>query len=352
MRNEFCTTLDINYLPRALVLYRSLAEVCGDFRLRVFCMDDDTRAILERMALPKLVTVGINELENYDPDLSTVKPIRNSVEYCWTAKPSICLYMLESQPDLDIVTYVEADTMFFDNPRPLFDELGDSFAILTPARDPESDGPASYATPFLPLRRDARTEVALQWWRQRCLEWCYDRFEDGKHCDLAYLNEWPVRFPGVAVLENPGCLGEWNVRYFDVSAEDDRVLVEGRPLILFHYGALWLYRGALTRLPRLGFLADYYRVTPGPLVWATANATPAEERRLLWDPYLRRLGTAIEDLRAVDPSFDAGLVQLSVRELAYSTARWALPASVRRPLKASLSRRRSVRGLGPPGSPQ
>jgi hypothetical protein len=352
VRNEFCTILDLNYLPRGLVLYHSLADVCGGFRLRVFCMDEETRSILERMRLANLVTTGIDELESYDPDLRAVKGTRNSVEYCWTAKPSICLYSLAHGRHLEMVTYLDADTMFFDDPAPVFAEMGDASVLLTPARDPEGDGRVSYTTPLLPLRADTRTETALRWWRERCLEWCYDRVEEGRWSDLTYLNEWPQRFPGVRVLEHPGCLGEWNIRYFRVSAADGRVLVDDRPLVLFHYGALWIYSGRLTRLPRLGFLAGYYRVKPGPLVWATANPIAPDERRLLWEPYLRRLGTAIDEVRAVEPSFHAGLVHLTVRELAYSTVRWALPASVRRPLKESLSRRRSVRGLGPPGSPR
>ena len=349
MRNEFCTMLDLNYLPRGLVLHRSLSEACDDFRLRVFCMDHGTRSILNRMRLPNLITIGIDELESYDPGLRAVKPSRNSIEYCWTAKPSICLYVFKHEPDLDIVTYLDGDTMFFDDPAPIFDELGDAFCLLTPSRDPESKGP-SYVTPSLTLRRDPRAETALGWWRQRCLEWCYDRVEDGRWSDLSYLNDWPRRFPGTRVLHHPGSLGEWNVRYFHVSAENGRVLVDGRPLVLFHYGALWIYRGRLTRLPQHGILAGYYHASPGPLVWATANAISADERDLLWDPYLRRLGKAVEEVRRFDPEYSAGLVRLSVRELAYSTTRSVLRPSVRTTLKKLLSHRRGTRS--PPGSPQ
>ena len=76
MRNEFCTLFDRNYLPRGLVLYRSLERVCADFRLRVFCMDDETQTVLDRMALPNLRVIGLAELELHDPELLAVKPTR------------------------------------------------------------------------------------------------------------------------------------------------------------------------------------------------------------------------------------------------------------------------------------
>jgi hypothetical protein len=350
MQKEFCTILDLNYLLRGLVLYRSLESVCEEFRLSVFCMDFETRSILERMRLPRLVTIGIDELEAYDPGLRAVRRTRNAVEYCWTAKPSACLYAIERKPNVDVVAFVEADTMFFRDPKPLFDELGDSFVAVTPARDPNSRGLAPYVTMFMPFRCDERAQMALRWWRERCLEWCYDEVDEARLGDLTYLSEWPRRFRGVRVLAHPGCLGEWNIKHFDLAQQNGDVIVDGHPLILFHYGALWLYRGFLTRLPRLGFLASYYHVTPPPLVWATAFAIPINQRRLLWDPYVQRLGQAVSDLRALDPAFNAGLVRLSLRELAYSTARRALPRAIRTPLKRFLAPRRAIRGLGPPGS--
>ena len=60
MRNEFCTLFDSGYAMRGLVLYHSLARVCDDFRLRVFCMDDETKLILDRLALPNLITVSLS----------------------------------------------------------------------------------------------------------------------------------------------------------------------------------------------------------------------------------------------------------------------------------------------------
>ena len=30
---------------------------------------------------------------------------------------------------------------------------------------------------------------ALKWWRDRCLEWCYARIEDGKFGDQFYIED-------------------------------------------------------------------------------------------------------------------------------------------------------------------
>lgn len=70
MSRDFCTLFDINYLPRGLVLYRSLERVGVDFRLHVFCMDTATEEVLTRLGLPRLKIVPLRELERHDPGSS------------------------------------------------------------------------------------------------------------------------------------------------------------------------------------------------------------------------------------------------------------------------------------------
>src|SRR5436305_7246382 len=108
MGNEFCTLFDAHYLPRGLVLYQSLAAVCERFHLRVFCMDGETKHLLDRLELPSLEVTAVSEVEGYDPELPRVKLERSPIEYCWTITPSVCLYVLETEPQLDMITFLDA----------------------------------------------------------------------------------------------------------------------------------------------------------------------------------------------------------------------------------------------------
>jgi 2-polyprenyl-3-methyl-5-hydroxy-6-metoxy-1,4-benzoquinol methylase len=340
MQNEFCTLFDINYLPRGLVLYRSLERYCTDFRLRVFCMDTETKEILNRLALPRLTAIGLDELEAHDSELLAVKPTRTQVEYCWTATPAVCAYALETEPELEAITYLDADLMFFRDPEPIWHEFGDDSVLIVPHRyapqwQPHEETSGTYNVEFMTFRRDERGLEALHWWRERCLEWCFFRFEDGKMGDQKYLDDWPERFAGVHVLEHPGGgLAPWNVDRYELARQNGSVLVDDRELVFYHYHSLRLYRG-ITLLRALGFLSQDFRFTGGaaPFVWTTAYPVEPGEQELIWDPYLTELRHALQELRRREGAFDAGFVEVDrtalIREAAHRARhRWI--ARVRR----------------------
>jgi len=92
----------------------------------------------------------------------------------------------------------------------------------------------------------------LHWWRSRCLEWCYDRAEDGRFADQKYLDDWPTRFPGVVVLQHKGAgLAPWNVANYCLRLDKGQVMVDSQHLVFFHFQGLkqigrWLYDPNLT----------------------------------------------------------------------------------------------------------
>ena len=352
MTYEFCTLFDRVYLPRALVLYRTLVEHAGDFRLRAFCMDTKTHELLTRLELERLQLIRLDELERHDAGLLATKPTRAPVEYYWTSTPASVLYCLEREPELESITYLDADLMFFSSPQPIFDELGDESVLIVPHRFPprleaELESAGTYNVQFMTFRRTDEGLEALRWWRERCLEWCYARVEDGKFGDQKYLDDWPTRFAGVHTLRHLGAgLAPWNVEQYRLQAGNPPT-VNGQPLIFFHYHGLRLH-GGLAALTWLGLLPQQYGYVrgPHPIVWTGNYPVRPHENQLIWKPYVRRLGQAISEVRRVDPTYDAGLVPHSPREVGILAARRAarLPLGGARRLlnsRVPLRRRRS-----------
>ena len=208
MRYDFYTICDRGFAARALALYRSLEQVCSDFRLRVFCIDEATKGFFDELSLPWVVVVDMRELEASDPELLQTRSTRTNAEYCWTAKASACLHTFRLEPDVDMLTYLDSDLMFFHDPEPLFHELGTESILIVPHRNPARlqwwDNWGVYDAGSITFRRDETGMSALRWWRERCLEWCFARLEDGKSGDQTYLDDWPTRFPGTHVLGHVG----------------------------------------------------------------------------------------------------------------------------------------------------
>jgi hypothetical protein len=294
MTRHFCTLFDRNYVFKALALHRSLLRHCPDFHLTAFCFDDEARRVIETLGLPHLSTVGLDELEAFDPELRSVKPERSPVEYMWTSTPALPLYILSVRPELAEVTYLDADLMFFSSPEALFEEMSDASVLITPHRfSPELAHHAIngiYNVQFLTFRRDERGLETLNWWHDRCIEWCYYRFEDGKLGDQKYLDDWPDRFDGVHVLRHKGGgLAPWNITQYDVRETPAGVYVDDDPLVFFHYHRVRLLEG-------------------GSFVWRPPGYyISPENRRLIYDPYLDELRRSVQEVRQQLPGFSAGL---------------------------------------------
>jgi len=292
---EFCTLFDSNYLVKALAMYRSMERHLGrEFRLTAVCFDDVAYEVLDRLELPQLERVRLEELEAFDKELLTVKEDRTPVEYCWTSTPALPLYIFATRPDVDEVTYIDADLLFFRDAEPLFEEMGGDSVSITPHRfAPEYAYQAEsgiYCVQWLTFRRDERGLETLQWWHDRCIEWCYYRLEDGKLGDQKYLDDWPERFDGICEIHNKGGgLAPWNISQYRLRREGDRIRVDDDDLVFFHYHRVKVASGG-----RHDWRPPGYVITP-------------HQRKLVYDPYMRALDDALAEIRAVEPGFSAGV---------------------------------------------
>jgi len=289
--HNFCTIFDSNYLTRALVMYRSLESTGEDFRLYAACLDDLAYQLLGKLKLPKLIAISLADFES--PQLLGVKGQRTAGEYCWTCTPHVIRYALDTFK-LPEVTYLDADLCFYDKPSLLlseFEESGKSVLITEHRYTPRYDQSATsgtYCVQFVTFKADERGLKVLQWWQDRCIEWCYARYEDGKFGDQKYLDDWTQRFEGVHVLKHiGGGVAPWNVQQYRFTRNDrNGIEVDGSPLVFFHFHGYRHYRDGTHDLGN-------YRL-----------ARPVLD--MFYRPYVHELSKAHSEIVGVYPEFDRG----------------------------------------------
>lgn len=240
--NYYCTLFDSGYLTRGLALYNSIVATGEEFKLFVFAFDDECYEILLKLNLPGLQPISLKEFEN--ERLLRIKKTRNRGEYCWTCSCFSILHIL-SNYSVPEVTYLDSDLFFFNKPQILLDEFHDSGkdVLITKHRyTPEYDQSATsgiYCVQFMTFKNNENGLNVLNWWCDRCDEWCYDRMEDGKFGDQKYLDDWMTRFDCCYELQHlGGGVAPWNVQQYEVSEGPQ---VNGIPIVFFHFhGLKWL----------------------------------------------------------------------------------------------------------------
>jgi hypothetical protein len=299
MAYHFCTYFDSRYLLRGLALYRSLRQHCERFSLWVLCMDQECYDVLLRLNLENVTLIHIEDFEANDKELSETKSNRTLIEYFFTCTPSLPLFVLERYPEVDLITYLDADLFFFGDPFSAFSEIrNDSVAITAHRFSPNlrhMEQYGKYNVGLLSFRRDAVGIACLQWWRERCIEWCFDRVENGRYADQRYLDDWPTRFRRVVTLSHAGInLAPWNLSNHNISIREDQVWVDHQPLVCYHFHGLrhiesWLYDSNLT----------VYEVKPSTAV-----------SRGIYGPYIKILWELAQEL---NPLLEATLKLESIR---------------------------------------
>jgi hypothetical protein len=277
----FCTYFDHNYLPKGLALYSSLQKHCGNqFKLWVLCLSSDCHAVLKDLNFPNLCPVSLTELEDHDQGLLEIKSTRTIIEYYFTCTPCFPLFLIEKNNEIDIITYLDSDLFFFSDLEPIFQEIGtNSIAIIPHRFSPERkilERYGIYNVGWLSFRNDFNGLSCLEWYRARCLEWCFDRYEDGKFADQRYLDSWPQRFSGVRSLEHQGAnLALWNISNYSIHDIENHVFVNNQPLIFFHFQGIRLD-------PERGYLASVSPNDVGPDNWETVWSR-------IYAPYIQAL---------------------------------------------------------------
>lgn len=223
-------------------MYYSLLKQTSDFQLYIFAFDEQSREILTRLNLSNVIVISLEEFETQE--LLSVKEGRTQGEYCWTCTSSTVWHCIHKY-ELDHCTYLDADLLFFSDPKVLTDEMGDNAVLITSHRYSQeydqSELSGIYCVQFVTFKNTEAGLKVLDWWRQACLDWCFNRFEDGKFGDQKYLDDWTTRFEGVHVLQHiGGGVAPWNSKDYDYESVAGRTWISNAqspkvPLVFYHF---------------------------------------------------------------------------------------------------------------------
>jgi hypothetical protein len=243
------------------------------------------------MNLPNATVISLDEFET--PELLAVKQGRTPGEYCWTCT-SFTIWHCIHHFSLDHCTYVDADLLFFADPKVLTDEMGGKSVLITEHRySPEYDQSRNcgiYCVQFLTFKSTPQGLTVLHWWMQACLEWCFNRFEDGKFGDQKYLDDWTARFEGIHVLQHlGGGVAPWNAGSYAYRNVDGKVFVQSAgtpavPVVFYHFHDFRYCVDGSFRLT-----TEQYRL-------------PKEAIGLLYGAYVKALDAAETQILQIDPA--------------------------------------------------
>jgi hypothetical protein len=283
-KRTLVTFFDSNYIPKALATYLSLSKVHKNFIFYAFCFDNLSFNVLKKLNYPNFIPIHTSEFENEELLKSKMNK-EKMYEYYWSCKPYTIKWVMD-KTSAEMVTYLDCDFMFFSNPESIFKE-GDNADVLIQPNNFSYDEEKQflpvgyYCSCWEQFKNNQNGRQVLNWWHQRCMEWCYARFEDNKFADQKYLDQWRIMFPWTREITQVGAnIAPWNIQKYNLLIKKDRVMINNNwPLIYYHYHSFRMnlidYSYIIT-----GDRENFYRIPKGI-------------KKIIYEPYIKLLKICI-----------------------------------------------------------
>jgi len=288
-------------------MYESLKEKTQNFHLYIFAFDDLTLDILQKLKLDYVTVVSLGEFET--SELIEVKKNRSVAEYCWTCTPSIVSYILNNY-DVPHCTYVDADLYFYSDPSVLVSEMEENsksvlitehrFSILPKLYGEKRAG--RFCVQFITFLKEEKSIQVLERWRKQCINWCFARYEEGKFGDQKYLDDWPLTYPNVHILQHQGGgIAPWNLTQYSFSKDKNSIKGKVRKnsvefnVVFFHFQYVKLMKDGSCDI-------GWYYISP-------------VIKKMFYEPYLKKINDIETRILNLDVSYKTGITSFNTDNL-------------------------------------
>ena len=292
MIRYYCTLFDINYIIKGLTTLRSLIKFSDNLLIFVLCMDDETKSLLEKINIRQIKCISLHDVE--EKRLLKAKSKRTKAEYCWTMASSFTWYVLQKNKEIELLTYIDADLLFYSDPEPIFSEISDSsigiieHRFASPFEYLQING--KFCVEWNTFRRDKEGLQCLNEWREQCLDWCFNRVEEGKMGDQKYLDEWPNTYINCHIIKNKGAgIAPWNYSNYEIKNSPPNILIDDQKLIFYHFHQFQLLDNN-----------TFYRLSN---MYQSNKKEPIQ----IYEDYEREILKSLSIIRDFNPNFKAGI---------------------------------------------
>ncbi len=242
---QFLTLFDSNYAAAGFVMIDSLRRVAPGVGVTVLCADGAVAGMLAERFPDGVAALPLERLLGERPEFAALERERTRWEFLASVKPVFVEWgLMQARPGA-LVAFVDSDCCFFGDPREAVRELAGAEIGVSSNR---FSGPTvrleiygKYNAGFLLMRRGREALACVRRWRGQCLARCSSAPPEklGTFMNQGYLDDWPERHPGSVVLLHPGVnLAPWNVGSHRIEARDGGYVVDGRPLVFFHFSSV------------------------------------------------------------------------------------------------------------------
>ncbi len=239
-----CAIASDAYVTRAMVLYSSLIRHQQNFHIWYCAVDDSAYEKLQRLNMRNATIIHVRELRNQQ--LLDTMYSRKLDEFCWTLKPFLIKHLFDKH-NLKRVLYLDSDMYFFAPLANVYNEWGTySFLMCTQRASEQIEHACGmYQAGLIGVKNDHYGLNILHWWRDRCLEWCYDYFDEtyNRWGDQKYLDRVPNDFENIKIVTNVGInAAPWNIMLNNVGyyvyQTYDKVFINSDMLSAYHFGSI------------------------------------------------------------------------------------------------------------------
>lgn len=233
-------------------MINSLLFYNSNSKIYILALDARTETYLRELNYHQIIV--IDEKSLLTDAIIEIRKNRSNAEFCWTLTPILIDYCI-TKYRLNECVYLDADLYFFSSVDVIFDELKFSSVGIIEHRFPVElkylEIYGKYNVQFMYFKNDFNGLTVLKDWKEKCINWCYNRLEDNKFGDQLYLDEWRNRFSNIHVITNEGAgVAPWNMKNYHIMHNNDEYFIsnykdEISKLLFFHFHGIQVYPNGL-----------------------------------------------------------------------------------------------------------